>query len=143
MGWTEVAAGLGTSTAIAGLKAARQQMTKRQYKRLLATAVAQILELHPDIGPKKARRRAQRIAGARPSKKLMRPGEQVGWKEGAEGAVAAATAAGVAKVAGIFGNKLKEKFADESEGEPGAPGGEERDNGREDTYSGGGPGLRH
>jgi hypothetical protein len=121
MGWTEVAAGLGTSTAIAGLKAAKDQMGKRQYKRLLATTVAQILELHPDISPAKARRRARRITGARPSKKLLRPGKQVGLKEGAEGAVAAVATAGAVKVAEIFGTKLKDKLSGdnrEGDGEP-------------------------
>lgn len=111
MGWTQVAAELGTGTAIAGLKAARRRMGKRQYKRLLATAVAQILELHPDIGPAKARRRARRITGARPSKKLLRPAKHLGVKEGAEGAVAAAATAGVIKVAELFGGKLKEKLS--------------------------------
>jgi hypothetical protein len=102
MGWTSVAASVGTSTAIAGLKAAKDQMNKRQYKRLLATTVAQILELHPDIGRKKARRRARRLTGARPSKKLMRPV--------AEGALVAAATAGVAKVASAIGGRLKERL---------------------------------
>ena len=115
MGWTEVAAGVGTGTAIAGLKAARKKMKKRQYKRMLATAVAQILELHPDIGAKKARRRARKLTGAKPSKRLLRA-DQVDWKAGAEGAVAAAATAGVAKVVSAFGGKLKEKFeADDEE----------------------------
>lgn len=114
MGWKEVAAGIGTSTAVAGLKAAREQMGKRQYKRLLATALAQILELHPDIGPKKARRRARRIAGARPSKKLLRSIRSVDWKTGAEGAVVAAATAGVAKVATAVGARLKEKLSDDN-----------------------------
>ena len=116
MGWMEVAAGVGTSTAIAGLKAAKDRMSKRQYKRLLATTVAQILELHPDIGPAKARRRAKRITGARPSKKLLRPAKQLGLKEGAEGAVAAVATAGAVKVAEIFGNKLKNKFSGDAGG---------------------------
>jgi hypothetical protein len=110
MGWKNVAAGLGTSTTVNALKAAKDQVSARRYKRLIATAVAQLLELHPDIGPRKARRRARRLTGAKPSKKLMRVSENVGWKEGAEGAVAAAATAGVATVAGIVGSKLKEKF---------------------------------
>ena len=118
MAWTEVAADIGTGTAIAGLKAARKQMKKREYKRLLATVVAQILELHPDIGPKKARRRARKLTGARPSKKLFRA-DGVDWKTGAEGAVAAVATAGLAKVASTFGSKLKEKLSDDPE-EPAA-----------------------
>jgi hypothetical protein len=144
MGWTEVAAGLGTNTAIAGLKAARDQMSKRQYKRLLATAVAQILELHPDLKPAKARRRAQRVTGARPSKKLMRPADNIGWKEGAEGAVAAAATAGVAKVAGIFGNKLREKFsADEEMEERDTTAVESAGDNGQEPWSGDSPGVRH
>jgi hypothetical protein len=119
MGWKNVAAGIGTDATVKALKAARDQVSKRQYKRLIATAIAQLLELHPDIGPRKARRRARRLTGAKPSRKLMRASDNLGWKEGAEGAVAAAATAGVAKVAGIVGSKLKEKFGgDEDEREP-------------------------
>ena len=135
MGWTEVAAGLGTTTAIAGLKAAKDQMNKRQYKRLLATTVAQILELHPDIGPAKARRRAKRITGARPSKKLLKPSRQIGLKEGAEGAVAAVATAGAVKVAEIFGYKLKDKFS-AGDGESGTGVGEGRPSSEDDDYEG-------
>jgi hypothetical protein len=141
MGWTEVAAGIGTNTAIAGLKAAKAQMNKRQYKRLLATAVAQILELHPDIGAKKARRRARRLTGARPSKKLMRPVEGMDWKAGAEGAVVAAATAGVAKAAGALGAKLKEKLTPgEDEGSAAEP--HERVE-HEDEEAYGHAGIRH
>ncbi|HEX6106545.1 MAG TPA: hypothetical protein VFZ26_13250 [Gemmatimonadales bacterium] len=115
MGWKEVAAGLGTQAAVSSLKAAKDQMSKRQYKRLLSTAVAQLLELHPDIGPKQARRRARRLTGARPSRKLMRAGDNFGWKEGAQTAVAAAATAGVARVAGVVGDKLKEKLGSAGE----------------------------
>ena len=107
MGWKEVAAGLGTETTVSALKAVEGQVSKRRYKRLIATAVAQLLVLHPDIGPKKARRRAKRLTGARPSKKLLRAADGLGLKEGAEGAVAAAATAGVVKVASVVGEKLK------------------------------------
>ncbi len=110
MGWTNVAAGLGTQATVSALEAAKGQVSKRQYKRLISTAVAQLLELHPDIGKGKARKRAWRITGAKPSRKVMRAKNNLGWKEGAEGAVAAAATAGVAKVAGIVGDKLQEKF---------------------------------
>lgn len=119
MGWKSVAAGIGTEATVKALKAAKDQVSKRQYKRLISTAVAQLLELHPDFGARKARRRARRLTGAKPSRKLMRASDNLGWKEGAEGAVAAVAAAGVAKVAGIVGSRLKEKFAgDGDEGEP-------------------------
>jgi hypothetical protein len=113
MGWGNVAAGLGTGATIQALKAAKGQVSKRKYKRLIATAVAELLALHPDIGRRKARRRAERITGARPSKKLMRAGKNVGWKQGAEGVAAAVATAGIAKVAGVVGDKLKEKLGDD------------------------------
>lgn len=112
MGWRNVAAGLGTGATVQALKAVEGQVSKRKYKRLIATAVAELLALHPDIGKAKARRRARRITGARPSKKLIRASKQVGWKEGAEGVVAAAATAGIAKVAGVVGDKLKQRFED-------------------------------
>ena len=124
MGWKNVAAGLGTQAAVSSLKAAKDQVSKRQYKRLIATAVAQLLELHPDIGPRKARSRARRITGARPSKRLMRVGDNVGWKEGAEATLAAAAVAGVAKVAGAIGSKLKGKVSPAAAGKNGGEFGE-------------------
>jgi hypothetical protein len=93
MAWKEVAASLGTEAALSGL----------------------FLELHPDIGRRKARRRARRVTGARPSKKLLRAAGKLGWKEGAQGAATALGAAGVAKVVGAVGGKLKEKLGDGSE----------------------------
>lgn len=125
MGWTEAAAGLSTHATVTALGAVKKKVNKRQYKRLIATAVAQLLELHPDIGTRKARKRAWRLTGAKPSKKLMRAWENLGWKEGAQGAVAAVATAGVAKVAGIVGEKLQEKFG--SDGQNGRDGGQPDD----------------
>ena len=115
MGWKEIAAGVGTRTTVRAIEAARGQVSKRQYKRLIATAVAQLLELHPEIGRRKAVKRARRITGAKPSKKLMRAAANIGLKEGAEAAVAAAATAGVAKVAAIVGDKLRQRFGSDSE----------------------------
>ena len=112
MGWRSVAAGIGTGATVQALKAVEGQVSKRKYKRLIATAVAELLALHPDIGRAKARRRARRITGARPSKKLMRATNQIGLKEGAEAVAGAVATAGLAKVAGVVGEKLKEKFSD-------------------------------
>lgn len=111
MGWRSVAAGLGTGATVQALKAVEGQVSKRKYKRLIATAVAELLALHPDIGKAKARRRAKRITGARPSKKLMRATGRIGPRQAAEGVVAAAATAGLAKVAGVVGEKLKQKAA--------------------------------
>ena len=120
MSWRSVAAGIGTGATVQALKAAKGQVSKRKFKRLIATAVAELLALHPDIGPSKARRRARRITGARPSKKLMRATKQIGVKEGAEALVGAAATAGLAKVAGIVGEKLKEKFDNGDQAGPAA-----------------------
>ena len=116
MGWKEVAAGLGTQGTVEALKAAKGQVSKRKYKRLIATAVAELLALHPDIGRGKARRRARRLTGARPSKKLMRATKNLGWKEGAEGVAAAVATAGIAKVAGFLGERVKEKLGRPADG---------------------------
>jgi hypothetical protein len=118
MGWKEIAAGVGTRTTANAIEAARGKVSKREYKRLIATAVAELLALHPDIGRQKAVKRARRITGAKPSKKLMRAAGKIGLKEGAEAAIAAAATAGVAKVAGIVGDKLRQRFGGESDGEP-------------------------
>ena len=112
-----MAAGLGTGATVKALKAAEGQVSKRKYKRLIATAVAELLALHPDLDRATARRRARRMTGARPSKKLMRASRNLGWKEGAEGVVAAAATAGIAKVAGVVGEKLKDKFGAAAEAE--------------------------
>jgi hypothetical protein len=110
MGWKEVGAGLGTQGTVSALKAVEGQVSKGKYKRLIATAVAELLALHPDIGRRKARRRARRLTGAKPSKKLMRATNNLGWKEGAQGLVSAAATAGIVKVADVVGDKIKEKF---------------------------------
>ena len=116
MGWRNVAAGLGTEATVRALKAAEGQVSKRKYKRLIATAVAELLVLHPDIGKAKARRRARRLTGARPSKKLMRASKNVGWKQGAESLAAVAATAGIAKVAEVVSDKLKERFGSSNDG---------------------------
>jgi len=66
----DAAARLGTSALVARLKALESTMKKGQFKRLVATTAAQVLAVHPDLKPKKARRWARRATGARPWKKL-------------------------------------------------------------------------
>ena len=133
MGWKEIAAGVGTRTTVGAIAAARGHVSKRQYKRLIATAVAQLLELHPDIGRQKAVKRARRITGAKPSKKLMRAAAKIGLKQGAEAVVAAAATAGVAKVAGIVGDRLRQRFGSDSESRGNE---EEQLPGREEAFAG-------
>ena len=72
MSWTAVATELRAKDFLARLKAAEDRVSKKQYKRLLATTVAQVLALHPDFDPKKARRRAEKAVGALPVKQLLK-----------------------------------------------------------------------
>ena len=103
---------LGMGTLVAGLKAVESGVSKKQFKRLIATAVAQLLTMHPDYGAGKARRRARKIAGAKPSKKLLIKAGKVGIKE-TLGTVAATAATGAAlKVAGKVGRKITERVTE-------------------------------
>jgi hypothetical protein len=107
MGWTEVATGLGTQAFLAGLKAVEGKVSKRRFKRLLATTVAQVLELHPDLGVKKARRCAEKVTGVAPFKKLMNGKKPAGLREGAEAAAAALIAGGAVKAAKAVASNRK------------------------------------
>jgi hypothetical protein len=121
----------GMGTLVAGLKAVESSLSKKQYKRLIATAVAQLLTMHPDYGAGKARRRAQKIVGAKPSKKLLVKAAQVGAKE-TLGTVAAAAASGAAlKVAGKVGRKITERVS-EAVGAGASSSGSHRDDGSSD-----------
>ena len=103
---------LGMGTLVAGLKALESSVSKKQFKRLIATAVAQLLTMHPDYGAGKARRRARKIVGARPSKKMLVKAGKAGVKE-ALGTAAAAAATGAAlKVAGKVGRKITERVSE-------------------------------
>jgi hypothetical protein len=72
MAWKELGAGLGTKTLVGEFKAIEPQVSKRHYKRLLSTALAQLLELDPDTKAGKARRWARRATGVKPSKKALK-----------------------------------------------------------------------
>jgi hypothetical protein len=103
---------LGMGTLVAGMKAVESTLSKKQYKRLIATAVAQLLTMHPDYGVGKARRRARKVVGAKPSKKMLVKAAKAGVKE-ALGTAAAAAATGAAlKVAGKVGRKLTERVSE-------------------------------
>jgi hypothetical protein len=103
---------VGMGTLVAGMKAVENSISRKQYKRLIATAVAQLLTLHPDYGAGKARRRARQVAGAKPARKLLVKPSKVGAKKGLE-AVAAAAATGVAaKIAGKAGRKITERVTE-------------------------------
>ena len=100
MAWKELAAGLGTSALVGELKALEHQVSKRQYKRLLSTTLAQLLELDPDTKKARARRWARKATGVKPSKKALKAAGDVGPKEIAAAAAVSAVGAGAAKLAG-------------------------------------------
>jgi hypothetical protein len=103
---------VGMGTLVAGLKAVQQGVSKKQYKRLIATAVAQLLTMHPDFGAGQARRRARKVVGAKPAKKmLVKPGK-VGVKKGLETAAAAAASGAALKVASKLGRKVTERVGE-------------------------------
>ncbi|HUS14149.1 MAG TPA: hypothetical protein VM536_03930 [Chloroflexia bacterium] len=99
MAWKEAAAQLGTSTLISGLKALKATMKKRDFKRLVSTTAAQVLAVHPDVKPRKARRWAQKATGTRAVKAGIGKKGSGGVKGAVEAAGAAALTAGAAKVA--------------------------------------------
>jgi hypothetical protein len=103
---------LGMGTLVAGLKAVESTLSKKQFKRLIATAVAQLLTMHPDYGAGKARRRAKKITGAKPSKKLLVKAGKVGIKETLGTAAATAVTGAALKVAGKVGRKITERVTE-------------------------------
>jgi hypothetical protein len=103
---------LGMGTLVAGLKAVESGVSKKQYKRLIATAVAQLLTMHPDFGPNQARRRARKLTGAKPAKKMLVKRGKAGLKEGLETAAVAAAGGAALKVASKLGRKVTEKVKD-------------------------------
>ena len=103
---------LGLGTLVAGLKAVERTLSKKQYKRLIATAVAQLLTMHPDYGAGQARRRAKKVVGARPSKKMLVKAGKVGVKETLGTAAAAAASGAALKVASKVGRKLTERVSE-------------------------------
>lgn len=100
---------VGMGTLVAGLKAVESSVSKKQFKRLIATAVAQLLTMHPDFRAGQARRRARKVVGAKPAKKLLVKRGQAGLKEGLETAAVAAAGGAALKVAGKLGRKVTER----------------------------------
>jgi len=103
---------LGMGTLVAGLKTVESSLSKKQYKRLIATAVAQLLTMHPDYGAGKARRRAKKITGAKPARKLLVKAGKVGVKETLGTAAAAAASGAALKVASKVGRKITERVGE-------------------------------
>jgi hypothetical protein len=90
MAWKELAAGLDTKGLVGEFKAIEPQVSKRQYKRLLSTALAQLLELDPDTKAGKARRWARKATGVKPSKKVLKAATDGAASEPAKAAEATA-----------------------------------------------------
>jgi hypothetical protein len=82
MTWQDLAANLGTKALVGEFKAIEPQLSKRQYKRLLSTTLAQLLELDPDTKAGKARRWARRATGVKPSRKIMKAALNGGHRDG-------------------------------------------------------------
>jgi hypothetical protein len=82
-------------------------MKKRDFKRLVSTTAAQVLAVHPDVKPRKARRWARKATGTRAAK------GGIGKKGsgGVVGAVEAAGAAAVTAAAAKVASKLAERPA--------------------------------
>ena len=112
MAWKELAAQVGTQALVGGLRSIEGKVSKRQYKRILATAVAEVLELHPKLGRGRARRLAQKITGQRPLKRALKAAGDLGVKEGLEAAAVAAAGAGAAKVVRSLARPLKKRASD-------------------------------
>jgi hypothetical protein len=110
--WKDQAVQLGMGTVVAGLKAVEKGVSKKKYKRLLSTAVAQLLATLPDVGPGQARRRARKVTGAKPAKNLLVKPARAGLKEGLETAAVAAASGAALKVAGKLGRKVTAKVKD-------------------------------
>lgn len=110
MAWKKAAAQLGTGALVSALKALEPHFKKRDHKRLVATTVAQLLQLYPGVGPRKARRWTRRAIGMRPSKKAVLAMAKIGLKETAEAAAIAAISAGAAKVVGRLASRAKERI---------------------------------
>ncbi len=110
---------LGMVTLVAGLKTVEKSVSKKQFKRIIATAVAQLLAMHPDFGAGRARRRARKVVGAKPSKKLLVKRTKAGIKEGLETAVVAAASGVALKAATKVGQKVTEKVKDAVEAKRG------------------------
>jgi len=108
---------VGMGTLVAGLKTVQSRLSKKQYKRLIATAIAQLLTMHPDIGPGQARRRARKVAGAKPARKMLVKRGSAGVKQGLETAAVAAAGGAALKVAGKLSRKVAERVKEAVNGQ--------------------------
>ena len=109
MAWKELAAQVDTRPLVRRLRSIEHKVTKGQYKRLIATAVAELLQLHPKLGPRKARRWARKATGSRPLKRALQTASDLAIKEGLGAAAVAAAGVGAAKVMRTLARPLKRR----------------------------------
>ena len=105
MAWKDVAAQIGTGRLVSRLDALKGTMKKRDFKRLVATAVAQLLEVHPDVGRRKARRWARKATGTRPGK--IGKKATLNLNAAAEAADIAALTSGASKVTEVAAKRRR------------------------------------
>jgi hypothetical protein len=113
--WKTQVAQLGLGAVVVGLEAVRGRLSKGEYKRVLATAVAQLLALHPDLGPAKARRRARKVTGAKPAKRLIVKPVGDTLRKSVEATAVAAASAGALKMVGALGQRVASKLEEAHE----------------------------
>src|SRR5687768_16143006 len=69
--WEAIASSLGVTSILGGIKTARKKMSARKYKKLLAAAVAELIQLSPNINEAEAKIRAAEALGLDPSSELV------------------------------------------------------------------------
>ena len=108
--WKKQIAHLGLGKMVVALDVARKTISKKDYKRLLSTGVAQLLALHPDFGLGQARRRARNVTGAKPSRKaIMKSGAVL--RKRVEITAPVAVTGGAAKTVGQIGRGVTRRGA--------------------------------
>jgi hypothetical protein len=105
MAWKDDAEQIGTGRLVSRLAALKETMKKRDFKRLVATTVAQLLEVHPDVGRRKARRWARKATGTRPGK--IGKKATLNLNAAAEAADVAALTSGAAKVTEVVATRRR------------------------------------
>jgi hypothetical protein len=105
MPWKDAAAQIGTGRLVGRLAALKGTMRKRDFKRLVATTVAQVLEVHPDVGRRKARRWVRKATGTRPGK--IGKKATANLKAAAEAADVAALTSGATKVTEVVATRRR------------------------------------
>jgi hypothetical protein len=127
---------LGMGTLVAGLKAVEKTLSRKDFKRVVATAVAQLLTTLPNYDQAKARRRARKLVGVKPVKKILVEAGKAGVKETLGTAAVAAASGAALKVASKVGKKITERVGEAAGvGASTSGAGPHRDDGNSDRRS--------